>query len=117
MVSFTRVLQEVECPVTGCPAVAHSAVRLCGHFMKHHFISKVEVVQEETEPLPCCDLCVIQIPEGRLIKHRRTARCDKNTQTRWRRRDAAIAARCLEVTFSLTREEEAERIEGVEVFK
>ena len=56
MVSFTRVLQEVECPVTGCPAVAHSAVRLCGHFMKHHFISKVEVVQEETEPLPCCDL-------------------------------------------------------------
>ena len=29
----------------------------------------------------------------------------------------AIAARCLEVTFSLTGEEEAERIEGVEVFK
>ena len=29
----------------------------------------------------------------------------------------AIAARCLEATFSLTGEEEAERIKGVEVFK
>ena len=59
----------------------------------------------------------MHIPAGRLSRHRRTARCDKNTQMRWRRRDVAIAARCTEAKFSLTGEEEAECIEGVEVFK
>ena len=36
---------------------------------------------------------------------------------RWGRRDAAIVARCLEETFSLTWEDEVERIEEVEVLK
>ena len=55
--------------------------------------------------------------EGRLIKHQRKARCDNNTQMKWRRRDVAIVDRCLEATFRLTGEEESEFIEGVEVFK
>ena len=42
---------------------------------------------------------------------------DKNTQMKWQRRDLDIADRCSEATISLTGEEEAERIEGVEVFK
>ena len=75
------------------------------------------VVKEGAEPLTCCDLCGMHMTEGRLIRHRRIARCDKNTQMRWRRRDVAIATRCLEAKSSLTGEEEAERIEGVEVFK
>ena len=51
------------------------------------------------------------------ISHRKAARCNKKTQIMWRRQDVEIADRCLEATFSLTREEEAERIKGVEVFK
>ena len=35
----------------------------------------------------------------------------------WRRRDVATASRCKEATFSLTGEDEAECIEGVETFK
>ena len=56
VVSLPKVLQEVRCPVTGCPAVAHSAVRLRKHFMYSHFLSKMAVVQEGKEPLPRCDL-------------------------------------------------------------
>ena len=117
MVSFPRVLQEVKCPVLGCPAVAHSAGRLRENFMYFHFRYNFEVFQEGTEPLPCCDLCGIHMPARRIISHRNTARCNKNTQMRWRRRGVAIAARYLESTFILTGEEESEHIKGVEVFK
>ena len=51
------------------------------------------VVQEGVELLPNCDLCGMHMPEGRLIRHQRTVRCDKNTHIRWRRRDAAVASR------------------------
>ena len=102
MVSFPRVLQEVNFSVKGCPEVAHSVGRLCENFMCCHFKSKVEVVKEGTEPLPSCDLCGMYIPEGRLIRHIRTAHCDKETQMRWRRRDVEIEARCLEAMFILT---------------
>ena len=97
--------------------VAHSEGRLRENFMYHHFRSKVAMVQEVEDPLPRCDLCVIHITAGRIIRHRRTARCNKNNQMRWRRRDVAIADRYSEVTFSLIGEEEVKRIEGVEVIK
>ena len=87
MVSFPRVLQEVKFPVTGYSEVAHSVGRLCEHFMYRKFKSKVAVVQEGTEPLPHCYLCGMHMSEGRIIRHRRTAHCNKNTQMRWRRRD------------------------------
>ena len=41
---FPRVLQSVKCPVTGCLAVAHSAVWLRAHLMYRHFWSQVAVV-------------------------------------------------------------------------
>ena len=66
--------------------------------------SKVAVFQEGKEPLPRCDLCGIHMPVRRLIRHRKTARCNRNTQMRWRRWDVAIAARCLEAKLSLTGE-------------
>ena len=59
----------------------------------------------------------MHIPAGQLIRHRKAAHCDKNTQMRWRRRDMSIAAKCLEATLSLTGEEEMECIEGVKVLK
>ena len=67
--------------------------------------------------LPRCDLCVMHMPVGRIIRHRKTSRCKKNTHMRWRRRYVAIAARCSEATFSLTGEKEVECIEAVDVFK
>ena len=70
----------------------------------------------ETSPPPC-DLCGMHMSEGCIISHQRTARCNKNTYMRWRRRYVAIADRQSEATFSLTGQEEAECIEGVEVFK
>ena len=36
---------------------------------------------------------------------------------RWRRRDVAIASRCAEASFSLTRDNTVEYIEGVDTFK
>ena len=77
LVSFSRVLQEVNFPVPGCPRVAHIAGRLCEHFMYRHFRSKVTVVQEGTEPMTCCDLCGMHMTAGWLPRHRRTARCNK----------------------------------------
>ena len=74
-------------------------------------------MQEGKETLPRCDLCGMHMPAGRLTKHHRTRRCDKNRQMWWRRREAAIARRCTEASFILTVEEEAEYIEGVDTFK
>ena len=76
----------------GCPAVEHSAGIFFEHFMFRHFISKVEVVQEGKETLPHCDLSVMHMPAGRLIRQRKTAMCDRNTQMRWRRWDVVISA-------------------------
>ena len=57
------------------------------------------------------------MPLGRLIKHQRTTHYDKNTQIQCQRREVAIADKCSEATFSLTGKDEAECIDGVEVFK
>ena len=77
----------------------------------------MEVVQEAAYPLTHCNLCGMHMPMIRIIKHHRTHRCNKNTQMRWRRRDVAIASQCIEVIFSLTGEEGAEFIKGVDLFK
>ena len=45
--SFPRVMKMLKCLVPGCPAVEHSADRLCDHFIYQHFRSRVAVVQEE----------------------------------------------------------------------
>ena len=97
--------------------MAHIAGIPRKHFMYRPFRSNVAVVQEGVDILPCCDLCGMHMPAGRIIRHRKTARYNKNTQMRWRSRDVAITARCLEATFSLTGEYEVEHIEGLEVFK
>ena len=77
VMSVPRVIKEVICPVPGCPVVAHSAGRLHKNFMYCHVIYKVAIVQEGKEPLPRYDLCRMHMPEGRIIRHRKTARCDK----------------------------------------
>ena len=94
VVSFPRVFQEVKYPVPGCLLVAHSVGRLQEHFIYRNFWSKVVVVKEGEELLPRCDLCRMHMLTVRLIKHENTARCDKNTQIRWWRRDVAISDRC-----------------------
>ena len=75
------------------------------------------MVQEGKNPLPCCDSFGMHMPAGRLIKHQWTKRCNRNTQMRLRRRDVAIESRCAEASFSLTRNDKAEYIEGVGIFK
>ena len=117
VVSFPKIIQSVRCPVPGCPARAHSARRLREHFMFRHFRSQIAVVQEGRETLPRCDMCGMHMSAGRIIKHRQTARCDRNTQMRWRRRDVEIVAKCTEATFSLTGDDGAECFVGVYSFK
>ena len=58
--------------------------------MYRNFFAWIEVVQESREPMIHCDLFVMHIPAGRLLKHQRKKRCDSITQMRWRRKDAAI---------------------------
>ena len=82
LVSFPMVLHSARCLVPGFPAVAHSVGRLREHFMFRQFWSQIAVVQEGKEPLPRCDLCIMHMPVGRLIKNRRTARCNWNIQMR-----------------------------------
>ena len=117
LVSFPRLLQEVKCPVPGCSVEVHSAGRLREHFMYRHFRSKVVVFQYMAELLTQCALRVMHMPAWRIIRHRRMACCNKNTQMRWRRRDVEIVARYSDATLSLIGEKEVERIEGVEVIK
>ena len=64
----------------------------------------------------CADFKEVRKHIG-LGRHRNTARCDKQNQMRLRRKDVEIGDRGSDETFSLTWEEEAERIEGVSVFK
>ena len=71
------------------------------HFMYRNFFSRIAVLQEGKDPLPRFDLCGMRMPEGQLIKHQRTHRYDRNKQMQWRRRDVAIAIRCVEESFSL----------------
>ena len=101
---------------TICPAVVHIAGHLRDHFMYIIYFSRIAVVQKVKEPLPWCDLWDMQMPAGRLINHQRTRRCNRNMHMQWKRRDVTIASRCAEASFSLTGEDEAELIEGVETF-
>ena len=82
-----------------------------------HLFAGIAVVQEGRELLPHCDLCGMHMPSGRLLKHQRKKRCERNTQMRWRRKDVVISIQCKGATFSLTGEDDAECIEGVENFK
>ena len=117
MLYFPWVLKTVKYPVIGCPEVSHSVGRLREHFMSQYFYLRIAVVQEGKEPLPCCEFCGMHVPAGRIIKHRRMKRCNRNTQMRWQRRDVAISSRCAEASFILTEEDEAECIKGMETFK
>ena len=101
MVYFPRVVQEVKFLVLEFPVMALRAGRLREQFIYLHFRYKMAVVQEGTDPLLLCDLGGIHVPTGRLIRHRKAVRCNKNTQMRWMRRDVVIAASCLEATLIL----------------
>ena len=85
--------------------------------MYRHFFARIGVMQEGRDPLPLCELCGMHMPAGQLLEHQRTQQCDWKTQMRWRRRDVAITSQCAEAAFSLTGEDDAECIEGVETFK
>ena len=117
MVSFPRVLKKVRFPVPGFLSLAHSAGYMREHFIYRHFFSQKVVAQEGRETLPRCDLCDMQMPAGKLIMNQRTQQCGRNKQIRWQRRDIAIASRCMEASFSLTGEDNAECIETLETSK
>ena len=44
VVSFSRILKPVECPVPGCPKIYHSIGRMREHFMHRKFLLKVAVL-------------------------------------------------------------------------
>ena len=77
------MLQEVNFPVPGCPELVHRMGRLCMNFIYRPFQSEVVLVQEREEPMPRCDLYIMHMPLGRLIRHQRTVQCDNNTHMRW----------------------------------
>ena len=85
--------------------------------MYRNLFYRIAVVQEGMEPLPRCDLCGMHMPAWRLLKHQQNKWCNRNMQMRWRRGDVTIEIRCVEASFSLTGEDNAECIEGVETFK
>ena len=82
-----------------------------------HILAWIAVAQEGRETLPLRDLCSMHTPEGWPLKHQQMKRCYRNTQMWWRNRDIAIASQYKEATLSLTGEDGAECIKGVETFK
>ena len=52
----------------------------------------------------------MNMPVGRIVKHQRTQRCNRNTQMRWWTRYLAIMIECMEEFFSFTGVNEAEFI-------
>ena len=87
------VLKMVSCPVTGYTAAAHIAGRPRENFMDRNFLSRIEVVKEGREPIPCYKLCGMNMSEGRLTKHQHMQQSEQSTQMRWRRRDITITRR------------------------
>ena len=85
--------------------------------MFRHFWSQIAVIQEEREPLTCLNMCGIHIPEGRLIRHLQTSRCNQNTQMGRQRRYVDIAAKCMGATFILMGDNGAAFFEGLDSFK
>ena len=81
--------------------------------MYRKFRSKVAVLQERRNPLPCCNVCEIYMPAGWMLNHRSTARCFKNTEMWIIQRDAEVASWCAEMDFSLKWKEREDTIEGV----
>ena len=69
VVSFARVMKAVICLVVGCLSVAHSEGRMMEHFTYRHFFSRIAVVQEVRDTLPCRDLCGMHMPAERPLKH------------------------------------------------
>ena len=74
------------------------------------------MLQERSELLPQCNMYIMHMQSGWLIKHRRTARCFNNTDMRLRRKDVEVASRCAEMEFNLTGKEGEETIEVVSLF-
>ena len=72
--------------------------------MYRDFFARIVVVQEGRGPLPRFDLYDMHMPVGQILKYQRTKWCDRNTQIRWRRNDAAIASQCEGDMFSHTGE-------------
>ena len=66
--------------------------------------------------LPHRNMCGMHMPAGRLIRHRRTARCERNMKMRLRRRDVKIAEKCVGTTFILTGDDRAECFDGLYSF-
>ena len=85
--------------------------------MFRHLFARMAVVQEGRKPLPHCDRCGMHMPLGQLLKHQQTKWCERNMQMWWRRKGVAIAIQCEGVKFSLTVEDNADFIEGIETFK
>ena len=117
MLSFTRVLNSVECSVDGCPTRANNSLRLRVHFMYRHWNLKVAILQEVPEPLSRCDKSGMHMPAARQFKQRRTERCNKATERRLRQIYVEKAKRCVDIEFSLYRREGGAMVDGVSTFK
>ena len=92
VVYLSRVLKTLDCPVPGCPAVAHRAGRVREHFIYQRFCSKVTMLQERKDPLTHRDMCGMYMLAGLLIKHGWKTNCFKNIDIRLRRRNVEIAS-------------------------
>ena len=97
MVSFPPVLKLVACTVDGFLERANCPGRRREHFMYWHWKLKVPIIQEGSEPLPRCNHCGMLMPVAQLVNHRRTAICEKATETHIRRRDVDMVERCGEM--------------------
>ena len=89
----------MELLVEGFPASANNPGRVREHFLYLHWKSKVEILQEGLEPLPRCDQCGMHMRAARMIKYRRTDKCNKAMERRIRWKDVEMTARCGEMEF------------------
>ena len=67
-VSFPRMNNRCPypCPFPGCPSSSHTCNGLGYHFNMQHWGDRIIILKKHPNPLPRCEWCRIQVPEGRL---------------------------------------------------
>ena len=75
LASFPWILKSVECPVTRFPEISYNTGWMLEHFMYRHFLSKVTVLKEGKDTLPHCNICVMHMPAGQILKYQRNMCC------------------------------------------
>jgi hypothetical protein len=92
-VSFTKTLQQKQCPVEGCSGTAPSRDNLRRHFAHRHPEDTLCILEEGLEPLRKCELCRMHVTPNAIKSGHQTSLLCKRGQDRQRQLQAIEVSR------------------------